>query len=81
MGLKASPTLPATTDPAARIREILAFSLCENAVADNDLLSKWSSLDVVEAVVACEQALGIPEIDEDRLIRCKTIGDLIRIFS
>ena len=79
--MKVAPTPAADQTPAGHIRDLIAFSLCEDQVQDTDLLGKWSSLDVVEAVVVCERALGTGEIDDERLIRCRTVGDLVRIFD
>ena len=79
--MKVSPTLAADQTPAGHIRDLIAFSLCEDQVQDTDMLSRWSSLDCVEAVIAVERTLGTSEIDDERLIRCRTVGDLVRIFD
>jgi hypothetical protein len=35
----------------------------------------------MEAVVACERHLGLGETDEDRLMKCETVGHLVAIFN
>ena len=70
--MKVAPTLATDQHPADYIRDLIAFSLCEDRVQDTDMLSRWSSLDCVEAAIACERALGTGEIDDERLIRCRT---------
>ena len=79
--LKLSPITPADLSPQDRIRHILAFSLCMDKVSDSDLLAQWPSLDVTEAVVCCERELKIPEVDDELLLRCLTIGDLVRAIQ
>lgn len=70
---------PIDLSPEARIRHILAFSLGEVSVSDSDPLEKWSSLDCVEAIVCCERDLEIPEINDDLLLKCKMIGDIVKL--
>lgn len=79
MAMKPDPTLPATLTPEESIRAILATALSVDEVRDEDLLDPHASIDVVEGVVRCERHLSITEVDEDRLLRCLTIGDLIRL--
>ena len=76
--MKSAAVLQADLSQHDRIRALLAFSLCVDAVYDEDLLDKWSSLYCVEAVVACERAFGVAEIEDDELLRCRSIGDLVR---
>lgn len=76
---KQAPSTAPDLTPEARIRQILALSLHEESVKDADSLTLWSSLDCVEAVIACERQLGIPEIDDDLLLKCKTIGDIVEL--
>ena len=66
--------------PADRVRTLLAFSLCVDSVRDEDSLDIFPSLDVVEAIVVCERALGIPEIDDERLLKCQTIGRRVGVI-
>jgi len=76
------PTLPpADLAPEVRIRQMLAFSLCEENVSDADELSRWSSIDCVEAVIHCERSLGIAEVSEEKLIECATVGALVAMIS
>ncbi len=66
--------------PSDRVRGLLAFSLCVDSVNDDDLLALWPSLDLVEAIMICESALKIPEIDDGHLLRCSTVGKLIGVI-
>lgn len=75
---KHAPSTAAELTPEGHIREIIAFSLGEGSVSDSDLLDRWTSLDCVEAIVCCERDLKIPEIEDEKLLKCMTIGDLVR---
>lgn len=78
---KHAPQTAAEPTPEDRIRQIIALSLCESEVRDNDPLERWTSLDVVEAIVVVERDLGIPEIDDGLLIKCLTIGALVGVIN
>ncbi len=70
------PAIPAEPSPEDRIRQLIALSLCEAKVQDADLLSGWSSLDIIEAAIEIETAFQISLPDDD-LLELKTIGDLV----
>ena len=82
--MKSSRTPAAILDPSLspqdRIRTLLAFSLCVDSVQDTDPLTLWSSLDLTEAVIVCERDLKIPEIEDERLLKCLTIEDLTEVI-
>ncbi len=82
--MKSTKTAPKTgpdLSPEGKVRQMIALSLCVESVYDADSLDRWPSLDLVEAVVICERALGLGEIDDDKLLACKTIGDLVDIIN
>ena len=66
--------------PTDRVRTLLAFSLCVDHVSDDEPLDKFNSLDLVEAVVVCERTLGLKEIDDERLLKCQTIGRRVGVI-
>ncbi len=83
--MKSTRTPPAAiiaedATPTDRVRSLLAFSLCVDSVNDDDLLALWPSLDLVEAIMICESALKIPEIEDEHLLRCSTIGKLAEVI-
>lgn len=64
-----------------RLRVLIAAAFDVESVRDQDRLDQWPSLDFMEAVVACERHLGLGETDEDRLMKCETVGHLVAIFN
>jgi hypothetical protein len=81
--MKSTKSLPRTEADLSlegHIRYLLALSLCVDSVADSDPLAMHASLDVVEAIIICERDLEIPEISDDKLLKCETIGALVGVI-
>ena len=67
--------------PADQLRTLMAVALDVDSVSDRDRLDQWPEIDQMEAVVLCERHLGLGETNEDRLLKCRTVGDLVAIFQ
>lgn len=80
-------SLKCTTSPDTdlsaqdQLHRIFADALDVDSLDHGSLLNIWPSINLMEAVILSEQAGGLPESDEDSLLRCRTIGDLIELLT
>jgi acyl carrier protein len=72
------------------IFEKLQKMLAEQFVVDEDSITmdtafvddlNADSLDLVELTMAVEEEFGLPEIDEDEIVKLITVGDVVRYIS
>ena len=79
--MKSAPSEAVALDIPARIRRSIAFSMCVDAVADDQLLTVLgTSLDAVEAVVVLEREFNIVLFDDD-LLKLKDVGGLVALVT
>lgn len=67
--------------PQDQIHRIFTDALDVDYLDHGSLLDIWPSINLMEGIVLAEHAGGLPETDEDLLLRCRTIGDLIEILT
>lgn len=64
-----------------QIHRIFADALDVDSLDHGSLLDTWPSINLMEAVILSERAGGLPESNEDALLRCRTVGDLIELLT
>lgn len=75
-----------TTDTEDRLREILHDHFGDDKsriTTETDMVEDLGtdSLDLIEICMAVEEEFAIPEMREEELQQCKTVGDVVRLIE